>query len=151
MSLTSNLRIRNAASSASLPCTFNGCTRTFKSKSGLTKHIRVHGRADESAGDQAPSTSTSRRRGRPAPENGLLHCSFAECNLSFENRAGLTKHIRTFHRAHSNPPDRVPPSRLNPSTPLPSCGSATSQVTIDDDAMNLDGALTRPQALRFHF
>jgi hypothetical protein len=102
MPATRNLRVRNAHRTTSNPplltCALDNCTRSFRSKSSLTKHIRAsHQHAPET---RTPEPGPSRL---PLPKDSLLHCSSAGCDRSFKNRAGLTKHTRLYHPQSLDP------------------------------------------------
>ena len=112
MPATRNLRVRNAHSASyntpQLRCTFEECMRLFRSKSGLTKHIRAcHPQHGISSQPTTPELSSSRS---PLPEDSLLYCSAIGCSCSFKNRAGLTQHTRTFHPHLSDSVQPVSPA-----------------------------------------
>lgn len=102
---------------ARLACTFEGCDRTFTSKSGLTRHLRASHQPTGTpssplmalvAGSNchpspsAPSVASSNRPSLP-PDCQSLRCPFPECAYPVKSRVGLTLHTRTFH-LHSDEP-----------------------------------------------
>ena len=144
-----NLRVRHAHSTSDnppcLPCTFEQCTRLFKSRSALTKHIRAC-HAQDGFSSQ-PATPEPNPSPPPLPGSSLLYCSIIGCVCSFKNRAGLTQHIRTFHR--DPPPGQSdPPQLMSPLQP-PSPTSAGSGHRHEDGAVSFDIPMSSPSS-RFH-
>jgi uncharacterized C2H2 Zn-finger protein len=132
MPTTRNLRVRNAHSASynppQLPCAVDDCTRFFRSKTGLTRHIRA----------SHPHHGASSRPSTPGPTApGLsLHCTFLHCGHSFKSQRGLTQHMRKAHAysvqslspgpapAHSPSPGPAPAHSPSPSpAPAHSPGS----------------------------
>lgn len=111
---------------ARFPCTFEGCDRTFTSKSGLTRHLRAsHQLTDMPSSPlmipvagpirhSSPSATSMASSNHPSsPDHQPLRCPFPECGYPVKTRRGLTLHTRAFHPQHS----------VEPASPVLSTGS----------------------------
>lgn len=83
-----------------LPCMFESCKVTFKTKEALTKHIRNHGRSKKF---QCPICLvwfiTEKRLATHKLEHmGVLPFACQLCKLQFPNGARLRQHMK-FHKA----------------------------------------------------
>jgi uncharacterized C2H2 Zn-finger protein len=105
MPATYNLRVRNAHQAYStrppvLSCSIADCSLTFRSKNALTKHLRTAHSQSSDPIDLEPEPQPGPSHILPPVDSGeaRLRCPF-QCNTTFKNKAGLTKHIRTHHTA----------------------------------------------------